>query len=194
MSKIKYLFLCASIVTLLSMLTGCRVVLTQEASGEKAKPIPPQLVKIDATVNLKSQKIIIRGNTTLPAGAKLDVRLMPYSDDAPREEIEPYLIEPEDTIMASANTKVNEDGSIELTVLKRPDPAKRYRLDLLFIPDRQPEEVKLEENIDESEGFTPLQVDGETVTGLLMNVNIFKEDEFFGDNITMEFIPKQNRP
>lgn len=194
MRKTKYLLLCASIVTLLSLLTGCRVILTEEATGETKKPAKPQLVKIDATVNLKSQKIIVRGNSTLPAGAIVDVRLMPYSDDAPREEIEPYLIEPEDTVMASANTKVNEDGSIELTVLKRPDPAKRYRLDLLFIPDRQPEEVKLEENIEDSEGFTSLQVDGKTETGLLMHVNIFKEDEFFGDNISMDFIPKQNRP
>ncbi|PFA63259.1 hypothetical protein CN378_19785 [Bacillus sp. AFS015802] len=192
MRKTKFLILGVSMIICLTLLTGCRVILTQEAAEEK--PIKPQIVKIDATVNLKSQKIIVRGNTTLPPGTSLELRLKPYSDSATREEIEPYSIDPEDTVMASAGAKVMEDGSIELTVLKRPDPAKRYRLDLLFRPDRQPDDVKLRENIEDSEGFASLQVDGETVTGLLMHVNIFKEDELFGDNITMDFMPKQKTP
>ncbi|MCA1060686.1 hypothetical protein LCL96_17250 [Rossellomorea aquimaris] len=124
----------------------------------------------------------------------MDLALKPYNDDTPREEIEPYLIEPEDNVVTFSTTKVNDDGSLELTVMKRPDSNKRYRLDLLFIPDKQPEDVNLEEKIDDTEGFTSLQVDGKTVTGMLLHVNIFKEDEVFGDNITMDFIPKQNTP
>ncbi|WP_201716043.1 hypothetical protein [Rossellomorea arthrocnemi] len=192
MRKTKFLIICVCIITVLSLLSGCRVILTREASKEK--PVKPQMVKIDARVNLKSQKIIIRGNSTLPAGARLDVNLKPYSEDAPREEIEPYLVEPEETVLASATTKVNDDGSIELTVLKRPDPGKRYRLDLLFIPSRQPEDIVFEENIEDSDGFTALTFAGETMSGLLMHVNIFKEDELFGDNITMDFIPMQKQP
>ncbi|MGM0842904.1 MAG: hypothetical protein ACQEWE_19385 [Bacillota bacterium] len=191
--KAKWLLFGLGMWTLLSLLSGCRIVFTEEASVKEEKPVKPQKVMLNATVTLKSQKIIIRGDSSLPPGSVLYVMLKPYDETAPREEIEPYQVEPDDVAVTSAVAKVDKEGSIELTVLKRPDPSQRYRLDLMFIPDKQPKDIKLGENLKNNESYTNIQENGKTLSGLLLHVNIFKEDEFFGDNITLDFIPKQNR-
>ncbi|RBP03393.1 hypothetical protein [Rossellomorea aquimaris] len=191
--KAKFLLFGLGMSILLGLLTGCRVVFTEEASLKEEKPVKPQKVMLNASVTLKSQKIIIRGDSSLPSGSVLYVMLKPYDENATREEIEPYLVEPDDVAVTSEVAKVDKEGSIELTVLKRPDPSQRYRLDLMFIPDKQPKDIKLGENLKNNESYTKIQENGKTLSGLLLHVNIFKEDEFFGDNITMDFIPKQNR-
>jgi hypothetical protein len=191
--KAKWLLFGLGMWVLLSLLSGCRVIFKEEASVNE-KQVKPQKVMLNASVTLKSQKIIIRGDSSLPSGSVLYVMLKPYDENAPLEEIEPYQVEPDDIAVASAIAKVDKEGSIELTVLKRPDPSQRYRLDLMFIPDKQPKDIKLGENLKNNESYTKIHENGKTLSGLLMYVNIFKEDEFFGDNITMDFIPKQNRP
>ncbi|UXH46049.1 hypothetical protein N5C46_08390 [Rossellomorea vietnamensis] len=186
--KVKWLLIGLGMLVLFSLLAGCRITFT---TAKEEKPRNPKNMMINASVSFKPHQIIIRGNTDLPPDSVLYIMLKPYEDTVSLEEIQTYQVEPEDIAVAST-AKVEKDGSIELTILKWPDPNKRYRLDLMFIPDKQPEEIKLGENLKNNESYIEISENGKTLTGLLLYVNVFKEDETVGG--TMDFILKQNTP
>ncbi|WGG46879.1 hypothetical protein [Rossellomorea sp. DA94] len=186
--KGKWVLLSLAMLVLLSLLSSCRISFT---AAKENQPHKPQNIMMDASVSFKPHQIIIRGDTDLPQGSVLYIMLKPYDETVSLEEIQTYQVEPEDIALAST-AKVGKEGSIELTVLKWPDPNKRYRLDLMFIPDNQPEDIKLGENLITNEDYIEISENGKTLTGLLLYVNVLKEDEVIGG--TMDFIPKHSTP
>ncbi|QHE60443.1 hypothetical protein FHE72_04840 [Rossellomorea vietnamensis] len=160
--------------------------------------------KIDATLTLDGENMVISGETDLPADSILGVSLIPYEGSATVEEIEDQsartLSEVPPTIIG-VGTSVEEGGSIKTRTYKRPDLSTRYRFELTFEPAGQEEKIKqqLVEQagaLDELAGLQVLKeadpdssmVHGDDpVKGYIQTVNIMKADEENGDGVTLEF-------
>ncbi|UTE78526.1 hypothetical protein [Rossellomorea sp. KS-H15a] len=160
--------------------------------------------KIDATLTLDGENMVISGETDLPADSILGISLIPYEGSATVEEIEDQsartLSEVPPTIIG-VGTSVEEGGSIKTRTYKRPDLSTRYRFELTFEPAGQEEKIKqqLVEQAGALDELTGLQVLKEAdpdssmvhgddpVKGYIQTVNIMKADEENGDGVTLEF-------
>ncbi|XXM72471.1 hypothetical protein ACQ0QQ_00800 [Lysinibacillus sphaericus] len=93
-------------------------------------------------VHIYRNRLLIRGESNLPAGASVELNLRPYPDDSPLLKLENYAIEPEDKIAVSGIMKVGKDGEVESLFISRPDETKRYRLEAVFDPRKQNEDIQ----------------------------------------------------
>ena len=159
--------------------------------------------KIDATLTLDGENMVISGETDLPADAILGISLIPYEGNATLEEIEDHsartLTEVPPTIIG-VGTSVEEGGGIKKRTYKRPDLSTRYRFELTFEPAGQEEEIKQQlidqaGDLDELAGLQVLkEADSENsmthgdeaVKGYIQTVDIMKADEKDGDGVTLE--------
>ncbi|MCA1054139.1 hypothetical protein LCM10_04000 [Rossellomorea aquimaris] len=128
------------LILMIPLLSGCRVILFDENSHELFKP--EEAVTLEAFVQIYRNKLLLRGESNLPEGAIVEFRLNPYRDDASSLNIENYKAETLEQIADSAISKVGRDGKLASIYLQRPDESKRYRLEAVFDPRRQDEEVQ----------------------------------------------------
>jgi PBP1b-binding outer membrane lipoprotein LpoB len=205
-------------------LTACRVVFDPFAQNAEQKEVQKEhrqkaevqeqeevveeepeepAFKIDATLTLDGENMVLSGETDLPADTILGIRLKPYKGNATVEEIKEETAGTLNEVPGNTvgiGTSVEEDGSLQKTYY-RPDLSTRYRFELVFEPEEQEEEIKqqlIEQagNLDELPG---LQVTKEAdpdasmvhgddpVKGYIQTVNIMKADEKDGDEVTLEF-------
>lgn len=170
----------------LPMIAGCRVILVDESKEksevEQVVQRPSEALKLDAKVQLFKKSLLIRGETTLPKGAVMDVQLKPYPNDATSLQIIRNAIEPLDTVASSGIVKVKKDGTIESITIPRPDENKRYRLEIVLDPRKQNEDVQedlgpLGKNLSNSDGNVSITEKSQDITFLKKYANIMKREE-----------------
>ncbi|PFA62970.1 hypothetical protein CN378_18185 [Bacillus sp. AFS015802] len=159
--------------------------------------------KIDATLTLDGENMVISGETDLPAESFLEVKLIPYKGNATVKEIEDDNAGTLNEVSANSvgiGASVEEGGVIETKTFNRPDLSTRYRFELTFEPEGQGEEIKqqlIEQagDLDELAGLQVLkEADSENsmthgdeaVKGYVQTVDIMKADEKNGDGVTLE--------
>ncbi len=180
------------------MIAGCRVILVDESKEksevEQVVEKPSEALKLDAKAQLFKKSLLIRGETTLPKGAVVDVQLKPYPDDATSLQIIRTAVEPLDTIASSGTMKVKKDGTMESITMPRPSENKRYRLEIVFDPRKQNEDVQeilgsLGENLTTSIGSTPLTEESKDITTIKKYANIMKREEPDGFMAKLDLVP-----
>jgi hypothetical protein len=129
-----------------------------------AKPKVEQTVKLGGAVKTIGDQVVLNGNSNLPKNAVVQIVM---------KEIEggKQILE--------EKVKVGEDGSYSWSA-KRPERAKEYELDVMFLPELQPEQVK--EKYGEkgelikkdSPGRVEYKTDGQTYVGIKMYDRILK--------------------
>ncbi|MFI8684751.1 hypothetical protein [Rossellomorea sp. NPDC077527] len=206
-------------------LTACRVVFDPFAQNAEQKEIQKEhrqkadvqeqeevvqeepeepAFNIDASLTLNGENMVLSGNTDLPADTLLTISLKPYKGNATVKDIEGHTAGTLNEVPANIvgiGTSVEEGGALATKTLQRPDTSTRYKLELLFEPAGQEEEIKqqlIEQagNLDELAGLQVLkEADSEksmthgdeAVKGYIQTVNIMKADEENGDGVTLEF-------
>jgi hypothetical protein len=134
-----------------------------------AKPKVEQTVKLGGAVKTIGDQVVLNGNSNLPKGAVVQIVM---------KEIEGGKQVLEEKV------KVGEDGSYSWSA-KRPERAKEYELNVMFLPELQPKQVK--EKYGEkgelikkgSVGRVEYKVNGKTYVGIKMYDRIIK----MGDGI-----------
>ncbi|WP_430507805.1 hypothetical protein [Rossellomorea marisflavi] len=184
------------------LLSGCRVSFTptvQEASagnGMAAAPedtqVPERSELIAATMQVDNPKVILRAQTSLPPGTVLNVEMKPYAKEDEFEQIEAGQVEPDPKPVLTSEAVIGDNGEMELTVLRRPDNESSYRVDLMLIPDNQPEEVQADVEEAIAEGSVPVYSNGEESSGLRFSAIISEEEEWYGNHFTSDMQPPAN--
>ncbi|UXH44087.1 hypothetical protein N5C46_21025 [Rossellomorea vietnamensis] len=154
----------------------------EKSEVEQVVQRPSEALKLDAKVQLFKKSLLIRGETTLPKGAVMDVQLKPYPNDATSLQIIRNAIEPLDTVASSGIVKVKKDGTIESITIPRPDENKRYRLEIVLDPRKQNEDVQedlgpLGKNLSNSDGNVSITEKSQDITFLKKYANIMKREE-----------------
>lgn len=180
------------ILCVIPLLNGCRVVWFEESKDEEFDYNPDKEITIDSKVQIYRNKLMIRGESNLPEGAILEFNLKPYQEEATAFQVETYAVEPEDKISASGTSKIGEGGTIEGTFVKRPDDTKRYRLEVVFDPRKQTENIQqsygpLGESIALSDGIISLTDQSIKVTVIKKYVNLLKSEEPNGMMANLNF-------
>jgi hypothetical protein len=206
-------------------LTACRVVFDPFAQNAEQKEVQKEYrqkadvqeqeevveeepeepaFKIDATLTLNGENMVLSGETDLPPDTYLKIKLMPYKGNATAEEIKEETAGTLNEVPANTvgiGTSVEEDGSLKEKTYYRPDLSTRYRFELTFEPEGQEEKIKkqlIEQagSLDELAGLQVLKeadpdasmVHGDDpVKGYIQTVNIMRADEENGDGVTLEF-------
>ncbi|MBW3111686.1 hypothetical protein KYJ26_07590 [Bacillus sp. MCCB 382] len=175
-----------AMLCVIPLIAGCRVIVVDESKEtskvEQVVQKPSEALKLDAKAQLFKKSLLIRGETTLPEGAIIDVQLKPYPDDATSLQIIRTVVEPLDTIASSGTVKVKKDGTMESITIPRPSENKRYRLEIVLDPRKQNEDVQeilgpLGENLTTSSGSTPLTEESKDITTIKKYANIMKREE-----------------
>jgi len=188
--------------TAVMLLSGCRVTFTptvQEASAGNemaAAPedtqVPDRSELIAATMQVDNPKVILRGQTSLPPGTVLNVEMKPYAKEDSFEQIEAGQVEPNAKPVLTSEAVIGDNGEMELTVLRRPHNESSYRVDLMLIPDNQPEAVQSDVEEAVTEGSAPVFFNGEESRGLRFSAIISEEEEWYGNHFTSDMKPPAN--
>jgi hypothetical protein len=136
------LYLVFLILCLTPLLNGCRIVIMDDTTDELFKLNSDKELILETNVHVYRNKLLIRGESTLPAGAKVEFLLKPYHDDLPVLKLENYAVEPKDETIESGTTEVGKDGNLDSLFISRPDETKRYRLEVVFDPRKQGKEIQ----------------------------------------------------
>ncbi|MCR8848319.1 hypothetical protein NQ095_07885 [Rossellomorea sp. SC111] len=107
------------------LLGGCRVIFFEESVEN-----PNTKYKLDAKVYIKRANIIIRNKTNLPPKTELAISIQPYSENQLLGKIQAYKVEPQNEKVNNTTVIVDEKGKVEPVVIDRPDPSKRYRIEV----------------------------------------------------------------
>ncbi|MDX8342182.1 hypothetical protein [Rossellomorea sp. YZS02] len=186
------------ILCFIPLIAGCRVILVDESKDksevEQIVQKPNEELKLDAKAQLFKKSLLIRGETTLPKGAVVDVQLKPYPDDATSLQIIRTAVEPLDTIASSGSVKVKKDGTMESITIPRPSENQRYRLEIVLDPRKQNKDVQeilgpLGENLTTSSGSTPLTEESKDITTIKKYANIMKREEPDGFMAKLDLVP-----
>ncbi len=184
------------------LLSGCRVSFTptvheasagnEMAAAPEDTQVPEDSSVITATMQVDNPKVILRGQTSLPPGTVLNVEMKPYAKEDAFEQIEAGQVEPDPQPVLTSEAIIGDNGEMELTVLRRPDNESSYRVDLMLIPDNQPEEVQSDVEEAMAEGSAPVYFNGEKRSGLLFSAIISEEEEWYGNHFTSDMKPPVN--
>ncbi len=218
--RLFYLF----IVLTLSLLTACRPDFSEDKSSvrhmvkkennkepkavEVKKESPSQNAKeepsytFNAAVSLNSTNIQVEGDTTLPPGVILYVRLRAYPEDASLNAIKEYKAEPYMKVTSEDYMEVKGDGTFKSRDLERKDFPQRYLLELIFAPTRAEESVKQTlvkegESVEDLAGMVSIDLPSrneffdDVVPGYIKHVNIMEMDEPEGDQVRLELADLQ---
>jgi hypothetical protein len=129
------------IIPIILLLSGCRIILFS-SEGPLIEKLASKQVQLDSKVFIKRNTLTIRNETTFPPGTILSIVVRPYPVDSNLLNIQTYAIEAKKDIVISRDIIVKEDGTMDAIMLNRPDPTKRYLLQITFLPEKQEEEVK----------------------------------------------------
>jgi hypothetical protein len=165
MKHIRMMFVLA--LMLLLALAGC------------AKPKVEQTVKLGGKVKTIGNQVVLNGNSNLPKGAVVQIVM---------KEIESGKEIRKDQV------KAKEDGSYSWYAT-RPQRAKEYELNVMFLPELQPKQVK--EKYGEkgelikkgSVGRVEYKANGQTYAGIKLYARIIK----MGDGIAGQEVPLEKR-
>lgn len=171
----------------------------EEAENKSSEKKEKPTYSIEGSVTLDSTNILLKGKTDLPPEAIVYTRLLAYPKDATLKDIKAYRTKPYMKIISEDYMSVEADGSFQSTELERPDFPQRYRLDVLFAPERAEESmqkklVKEGESIEDLKGMTRIDLPSrnefldDVVQGYIRQVNIMPFDEQDGDNVTLELV------
>ena len=216
-----YLF----IVLILSLLTACRPDFSEDKSSvrhmvkkeankepksvEVKKESPSQHAKeepayrINGTVTLNATNIQVEGDTTLPPGVILYLRLRAYPEDASLDAIKEYKANPYTKVTSEDYMEVRDDGTFKSRDLKRKNFPQRYLLEVIFAPTRAEESVKQTlvkegESVEDLAGMVSIDLPSrnqfldDVVPGFIKHVNIMEMDEPEGDQVRLEFVDLQH--
>ncbi|OXS53652.1 hypothetical protein B0G93_14125 [Bacillus sp. V-88] len=219
------IMVCVLLTSTCLFLTACRVVFDPFAQNAEQKEVQKEhrqkadvqeqeevveeepeesAFKIDATLTLDGENMVLSGETDLPPDTYLKINLIPYKGNATAEEIKEKTAGTLNEVPANTvgiGTSVEEDGSLKEKTYYRPDLSTRYRFELTFEPAGQEEKIKqqLVEQagaLDELAGLQVLKeadpdssmVHGDDpVKGYIQTVNVMKANEKDGDGVTLEF-------
>ncbi|OIU69613.1 hypothetical protein [Rossellomorea aquimaris] len=131
-------------LSLLFILSGCRVVLVDETLEQaEAEPEPKgkEPISLQSKVQFSTNKLVFRGETDLPKGAVIEASLTEYPETVTLQQVMNAEAEPLAETKVSETGEIGEDGTF-LIVMKRSDPQKRYQVSVQFRPELQPQAVK----------------------------------------------------
>ncbi len=196
MKNSKRLYIIILVSCLFIFLSGCRVDLFSEEASDSPfikETGGEEKVQLDASVNLRTKSLLIRSRTTFPPGTVFDVELKEYPQEATAFNVETFSIEPKEKSVLASTMTVQEDGSVDAIVMKRPDFNTRYRLQITFNPTTQTEEVRETlgengENMANDTGIEEMEIDNRKTYIYRKYVNIMKRDEPFGFLGEMDFL------
>ena len=119
-------------------------------------------------MNLRTKSLLIRSRTTFPPDTVFDVELKEYPQEATAFNVETFSIEPKEKSVLASTMTVQEDGSVDAIVMKRPDFNTRYRLQITFNPTTQTEKVRETlgengENMANDTGIEEMEIDNEGI-------------------------------
>ncbi|MFL8936200.1 hypothetical protein ACKA06_05305 [Rossellomorea oryzaecorticis] len=162
-------------LSLLFLLSGCRVVLVDETLKQaEAEPEPKgkEPISLQSKVQFSKDKLVFRGETDLPQGAVIEASLTEYPDTVTLLQVMNAEAEPVAETKVSETGETGEDGTF-LIVMKRSDPQKRYQVSIQFRPELQPTAVKDQygekgENIGGGEGVFNYELDQSEMTGIAL--------------------------
>ncbi len=162
-------------LSLLFLLSGCRVVLVDETLGQaEAEPEPKgkEPISLQSKVQFSTNKLVFRGETDLPEGAVIEASLTEYPETVTLQQVMNAEAEPLAETKVSETGEVGKDGTF-LIVMKRSDPQKRYQVSVQFRPELQPPAVKDQygekgENIGGGEGVFNYELDQSEMTGIAL--------------------------
>jgi hypothetical protein len=195
----------ATVLMMLILLTGCRVVFVDKALSEENEA--PEIAKGSEVITLESyvqydpKRLILRGQTNLPQGTVLQAGLKEFPGGVEHEDVLTGKVEPLDEYVLEQEGEVDEEGSF-LIVLKRQDTSKRYQISLRFRPEIQPPEVQEKygefgEMIGSSEGNYKYDANGTPATGIAIFAPLGAfSDQHFWYNGKYDLTPsiKDSRP
>jgi hypothetical protein len=162
-------------ISLLFLLSGCRVVLVDESLKQTAaepEAKGKESISLQSSMQFSKDKLVFRGVTDLPKGAVIEASLKEYPEEVTLDQVMNAEAEPLDGSKVSQTGEVDDDGSF-LIVMKREDPEKRYQVSVQFRPELQPQHVKdvygeTGENIGPGEGVFQYEVDQSEFTGIAL--------------------------
>ncbi|WP_175990282.1 hypothetical protein [Bacillus sp. Marseille-Q1617] len=162
-------------LSLLLLLSGCRVVLVDESlkqTAEEPEAKGKEQISLQSTMQFSKDKLVFRGVTDLPQGSVIEASLKEYPDEVTLEQVMNAEADPVDESKISQTGEVEDDGSF-LIVMKREKPEKRYQVSVQFRPELQPQPVKdlygeTGENIGPGEGVFQYEVDQSQFTGIAL--------------------------
>lgn len=179
------------IIPILLLLSGCRVVLFS-SDGPITERVASKQVHLDSKVFIKRNTLTIRNETTFPPGTIFSIALRPYPADSSRRKIQNYMIEADKNSVVSKEITVNKNGTVNPIVLKRPDPMKRYVLQIKFQPEKQAEEVKgifgeKGEKLQKGSGVEEIQ-EGSSIYSKYINIMSIEDPDGIG--ASLDFLSK----
>ncbi|KUP04925.1 hypothetical protein Q75_13920 [Bacillus coahuilensis p1.1.43] len=162
--------------------------------------------KLEGSATIEGNEISIQGHTNVPPGAIILARLRKYHTDSELEEIKDFRVEPFSNSEGEIYMEVSSEGIFNSTdIFERKTLSLRYRLELIFLPDRAQEEIQkriIEDwgSLDNLSGMVPIdtfsknQLKEPIVPGFIKYANVLKKDESGGDGVTIEFVSPDNVP
>jgi hypothetical protein len=130
-------------LVLLTVLAGCRVVAFEELK-EKEPTAKGVMVDFNPNLVLLGPKMVVRGETSLPEGTVVTVRIKPFSDSDDYLRIVNSGAEPLDEIKGEKDVKVEETKEFGPVAFPRAvsEQDKRFRIEAFVDPRKQPEEIQ----------------------------------------------------
>lgn len=152
---------------------------------EVFKP-PPAGIRIDieGTVLLEEKELIIEGKSNLPEDAIMSAGLLEYSLADNYGRVINLQGDTGEKYVAESTGVTDEKGNFNITI-KRPDPDRYYRLDVIFNPAIQKSKVQeiygiWGEEIALNLGYTDFKYKENTVSGMILNAPIVKTTDAYG--------------
>jgi hypothetical protein len=177
------------LIPLLLLLCGCRVVLFEDMIKET---ITSKRVQLESNVFIKKKKLTVRHVTTFPPGSIFNFELRPYPEDTLLKKIFNYDLDAPKESVLSKEIIVNDDGTLDASILDRPDLMKRYLLQITFSPQLQEDSVKeifgnTGEGLSKGDGVEALE-DGSYVYRKYINIMNYEDPDGIGG--PLEFLSK----
>jgi hypothetical protein len=170
------------LLSVLSLLAGCRVVWVDESLAEtppdeQVKVKGNEIIKLNAKIQFNPNRMIVRGSANLPPGAVISADLKEYPGGVEQKDILNGIVEPVEEIALEKQGEIKEDGSF-LIVLERPDAEKRYQAAVRFAPEIQSEAIQekfgeIGEMIGDSEGVYEYESNDSLITGIAKYAPVF---------------------
>ncbi|TMU85110.1 hypothetical protein FGG79_14600 [Bacillus sp. BHET2] len=194
----RYRIICTLMVTLL-FLTGCRVEMVSELPQEKLVPDGVR-IELTGTVLLEEKELIVEGQSNLPEDAIMFAGLKDYGDFENYGRVINWQGQEGEEYVTESTGIVDKNGKFRIKV-KRLNPDKRYKLEVIFNPAIQKSKVQeiygfWGEDIAPNIGYFDFEHNENTVSGMIKVAPIVNTTDASGIGVKWNLtnIPKKSRP
>ncbi len=188
-----------TLLVCLLFLTGCRVEMASELPEKKFVPEGVR-IELTGTVLLDEKELIVEGQSNLPEDAIMFAGLKEYGDYENYGRVINWQgVESEEYVTESTGV-VNEKGTFRIKV-ERPNPEKRYKLEVIFNPAIQKSKVQeiygfWGEDIAPNIGYFDFEHNENTLSGMIKVAPIVNTSDANGIGVKWNLtnIPNKSRP